>query len=41
MFQTFLLAFISPHLKRNFKAEDKWYEHELESVLENKDYKIL
>ena len=23
------------------KAGDKWYEHELENVLENKDYKIL
>ena len=27
--------------KCNFEAEDKWYEHELESVLENEDYKIL
>ena len=27
--------------KRNFEAGDKWYEHELESVLENEDYKIL
>ena len=25
----------------NFEAGDKWYEHELESVLENEDYKIL
>ena len=25
----------------NFEAVDKWYEHEPESVLENKDYKIL
>ena len=24
-----------------FKAGDKWYEYEPESVLENKDYKIL
>ena len=27
--------------KCNFEAEDKWYEHEPERVLENKDYKIL
>ena len=27
--------------KCNFKAGDKWYEHEPESVLENEDYKIL
>ena len=27
--------------KSNFEARDKWYEHELESVLENEDYKIL
>ena len=27
--------------KCNFEAEDKWYEHESERVLENKDYKIL
>ena len=27
--------------KCNFEAGDKWYEHEPESVLENKDYKIL
>ena len=27
--------------KCNFEAGDKWYEHESESVLENKDYKIL
>ena len=27
--------------KCNFEARDKWYERELESVLENKDYKIL
>ena len=27
--------------KCNFKAGDKWYGHGLESVLENKDYKIL
>ena len=27
--------------KSNFEAEDKWYEHEPESVLENEDYKIL
>ena len=27
--------------KCNFEAEDKWYEHEPESVLENEDYKIL
>ena len=27
--------------KCNFEAGDKWYEHEAESVLENKDYKIL
>ena len=27
--------------KGNFEAGDKWYEHEPESVLENKDYKIL
>ena len=26
--------------KFNFEAEDKWYEHEPESVLENEDYKI-
>ena len=26
--------------KCNFEAGDKWYEHEPESVLENKDYKI-
>ena len=25
----------------NFKAGDKWYKHEPESVLENGDYKIL
>ena len=28
-------------MKCNFEAGDKWYEHELESVLENEDYKIL
>ena len=27
--------------KFNFEAEDKWYEHEPESVLEKEDYKIL
>ena len=27
--------------KCNFEAGDKWYEHEPESVLKNKDYKIL
>ena len=27
--------------KCNFEIGDKWYEHELESVLENEDYKIL
>ena len=27
--------------KSNFEAEDKWYEHEPESALENEDYKIL
>ena len=27
--------------KCSFEAGDKWYEHELESVLENEDYKIL
>ena len=27
--------------KFNFEAGDKWYEHELESVLENEDNKIL
>ena len=27
--------------KCNFEAGDKWYEHELESVLENEDYEIL
>ena len=27
--------------KCNFEAEDKWYEDEPESVLENEDYKIL
>ena len=27
--------------KCNFEAEDKWYEHEPESVLDNEDYKIL
>ena len=27
--------------KCNFEAGDKWDEHELESVLENEDYKIL
>ena len=27
--------------KCNFKAGDKWYEHEPESVLENEDYKTL
>ena len=27
--------------KCNFEAGDKWYEYEPESVLENKDYKIL
>ena len=27
--------------KCNFEAGDKWYENEPESVLENKDYKIL
>ena len=27
--------------KCNFKAGDKWHEHEPESVLENEDYKIL
>ena len=27
--------------KCNFEAEDKWYEHEPERVLENEDYKIL
>ena len=27
--------------KCNFEAEDKWYEHEPESVLENENYKIL
>ena len=27
--------------KCNFKAGDKWYEHEPESVLENEGYKIL
>ena len=25
----------------NFEAGDKWHEHDLESVLENEDYKIL
>ena len=25
----------------NFEAGDKWYEHELESDLENEDYKIF
>ena len=27
--------------KCNFEGEDKWYEHESESVLKNEDYKIL
>ena len=27
--------------KCNFKAGDKWYEHEPENFLENEDYKIL
>ena len=27
--------------KCNFEAEDKWYKHEPESALENKDYKFL
>ena len=27
--------------KCNFEAQDKWYEHEPESVLENEDYQIL
>ena len=27
--------------KCNFEAEDKWYEHEPDSVLENEDYEIL
>ena len=27
--------------KSNFEAGDKWYEHEPESILENKDHKIL
>ena len=27
--------------KSNFKAADKWYEHEPECVLENEDYKFL
>ena len=27
--------------KCNFEAKDKWYEHELESILENEDCKIL
>ena len=27
--------------KCNFEAEDKWYEHEPESVSKNEDYKIL
>ena len=27
--------------KCNFEAGDRWYEHEPESVLENRDYKIL
>ena len=27
--------------KCNFEAGDKWYEHQPESVLENKDYKFL
>ena len=27
--------------KCSFEAGNKWYEHELESVLENEDYKIL
>ena len=27
--------------KCNFEVGDKWYEHEIESVLENKDYEIL
>ena len=27
--------------KCNFEAGDKWYEHEPEGALENKDYKIL
>ena len=27
--------------KCNFEAQDEWYEHEPESVLENEDYKIL
>ena len=27
--------------KCNFEGGDKWYEHELEHVLENEDYKIL
>ena len=30
-----------PVRKCNFEAGDKWYEHELESVLENEGYKIL
>ena len=28
-------------LQSNFEAGDKWYEHGLENVLENEDYKIL
>ena len=27
--------------KCNFEAENKWYEHQPESVFENEDYKIL
>ena len=27
-------------IRCNFKAGDKWYKHEPESVLENDDYKI-
>ena len=27
--------------KCNFEAEDKWYEHEPKSLLENEDHKIL
>ena len=27
--------------KCNFEVGDNWYEHEIESVLENKDYEIL
>ena len=30
-----------PARKCNFEAEDKWYKHQPESVLENEDYKIL